>query len=74
VRKAADRALPATFVVKDTLTLVDWGEPFDTVIDRGLFHVFSDDDRRRYGEGLATVVRPGSGLLLLCCSDDRVGA
>jgi cyclopropane fatty-acyl-phospholipid synthase-like methyltransferase len=62
-----------TFVVKDALTLKDWSERFDKVIDSGLFRVFSDDDRRRYVEGLATVLKPGSRLFLLCFSDGEPG-
>src|SRR5260370_1293457 len=46
-RKAGERGLAAEFLVKDALTLGDWGERFASVIDSGLFHVFSDDDRRR---------------------------
>src|SRR5947209_2451916 len=41
-RKAAERGLHATFLVKDALSLKDWTARFDTVIDSGLFHVFSD--------------------------------
>ena len=37
------------------------------------FHVFNDDDRRRYVEGLATVVKPGGKLFLLCFSDEEPG-
>jgi cyclopropane fatty-acyl-phospholipid synthase-like methyltransferase len=55
-RKAAERGVQVTFLVKDALTLKDWTERFDNVIDSGLFHVFSDEDRRRYVEGLATVL------------------
>src|SRR5580700_8201271 len=51
-RKAADRGVHPTFLVKDALTLKDWSERFDNVIDSGLFHVFSDEDRLRYVEGL----------------------
>ena len=72
-RKAADRGLPVTFLVKDALTLKDWQERFDNVIDCGLFHVFSDDDRRRYVEGLATVLKPGGRVFLLCFSDAEPG-
>jgi hypothetical protein len=43
------------------------------VIDSGLFHVFSDEDRRCYVEGLATVLRPGGRLFLLCFSDEEPG-
>src|SRR5690349_10235773 len=40
-RKADERGVQATFLVKDALTLKDWTERFDNVIDSGLFHVFS---------------------------------
>jgi cyclopropane fatty-acyl-phospholipid synthase-like methyltransferase len=72
-RKAAERGLPATFLVKDALALGDWDERFDSVLDSGLFHVFSDEDRGRYVDGLATVVRPGGRLFLLCFSDAEPG-
>ena len=51
-RKAADQGVQATFLVKDALTLKDWTERFDNVIDSGLFHVFGDEDPSRYFEGL----------------------
>jgi len=72
-RKAAERGLPATFLVKDALTLKDWTERFDNVIDSGLFHVFSDDDRRPYVEGLAMVLKPGARLFLMCFSNEEPG-
>ncbi len=72
-RKAVERGLSATFLVKDALTLKDWTERFDNVIDSGLFHVFSDDDRRRYGEGLATVLKPDGQVFLICFSDEEPG-
>lgn len=70
-RKAAERALSITFIVKDALTLKDWSERFDNVIDCGLFHVFSDDDRKQYVAGLAMVLKPGGRLSLLCFSDEE---
>jgi SAM-dependent methyltransferase len=72
-RKATERGLQATFLVKDAVALKDWTERFDTVIDSGLFHVFSDEDRRRYVEGLAAVLKPGGRLFLLCFSVDEPG-
>jgi hypothetical protein len=33
-----------------------------------LFHVFNDEDRRCYVEGLATVLKPGCLLFLMCFS------
>ena len=43
------------------------------MIDSGLFHVFDDEDRRRYVEGLASVLKPGGRLFLLCFSDEEPG-
>jgi SAM-dependent methyltransferase len=71
--KAAERGLPVEFLVKDALTLGDGGERFASVIDSGLFHVFSDDHRRRYVEGLTRVVEPGGRLFLMCFSDKEPG-
>jgi SAM-dependent methyltransferase len=70
---ATARGLTVTFLVMDALALKDWSERFDNVIDSGLFHVFSDKDRRRYVEGLATVLKPGGRLFFLCFSDEEPG-
>ena len=72
-QKAQERGLSATFLAKDAMTLKDWSERFDNVIDSGLFHVFSDDDRRRYVEGLATVLKPGGRVFVMCFSDEEPG-
>ena len=72
-QKARERGLAAGFVVMDALALKDVPEVFDSAIDSGLFHVFSDEDRGRYVAGLATVVKPGGRLFLLCFSDDEPG-
>lgn len=71
--KAAERGLPVDFLVKDALTLGDAGERFASVIDSGLFHVFSDADRRRYVHRLAQVLEPGGCLFLMCFSDEEPG-
>jgi cyclopropane fatty-acyl-phospholipid synthase-like methyltransferase len=72
-RKATEQGVQATFMVKDATTLKDRSERFDNVIDSGLFHVFSDEDRRRYVEGLTTVLKPGGRLFLMCFSDEEPG-
>jgi 2-polyprenyl-3-methyl-5-hydroxy-6-metoxy-1,4-benzoquinol methylase len=72
-RKALERGLSATFLVKDATTLKDWSERFDNVIDSGLFHVFSDEDRRGYVAGLVAVLKPGGRLFLMCFSDEEPG-
>jgi cyclopropane fatty-acyl-phospholipid synthase-like methyltransferase len=72
-RKAAERGLSASFLVMDVLALNELPQIFDCVIDSGLFHVFGDDDRRRYVEGLASVLKPGGRLFLMCFSDAEPG-
>jgi ubiquinone/menaquinone biosynthesis C-methylase UbiE len=72
-RKAAERGQDVEFLVKDALTMGDWNRVFKTVIDSGLFHVFSDYDRMRYVEGLKRVVEPGGLLFLMCFSDEEPG-
>src|SRR5262245_18289235 len=47
-QKAAARGLAANFLVMDALALSELPQVFDTAIDSGLFHVFNDQDRRRY--------------------------
>jgi SAM-dependent methyltransferase len=69
--KAAERGLSVRFLVKDALTLGDWGERFASVLDSGLFHVFSRDDRQRYVQGLAQVIEPGGRLFLMCGSAEE---
>ena len=72
-RKAAERDLPVQLLVKDATTLGDWGERFATLIDSGLLHHFSDEDRRRYVRGLAQVVERGGRPFLMCFSDEEPG-
>lgn len=72
-RKAAERDLAATFLRGDALKLGERPERFDNIIDSGLFHVFSDEDRVRYVQGLKTVLKPGGRLFLLCFSDQTPG-
>src|SRR5262249_39946442 len=71
--KAAQRGPAVQFLVKDATALGDWDQRFASVIDCGLFHVFSDADRRRYAAGLAHVLQPGGRLFLMCMSDEEPG-
>jgi SAM-dependent methyltransferase len=71
--KAAARGIPARFEEADALRLADLGLSFDTVIDSGLFHVFDDDSRLRYVTSLASVLRRGGQLYLMCFSDRQPG-
>jgi SAM-dependent methyltransferase len=71
--KAAERGIKARFEVADALRLADLGLSFDVVIDNGLFHVFDDASRARYVASLASVLRPGGHLYLMCFSDRQPG-
>ncbi len=55
----------------DALALKEIPQVFENVTDSGLFHVFSDDDRTTYVQGLAAVIKPGGRLFVLCFSDDE---
>jgi cyclopropane fatty-acyl-phospholipid synthase-like methyltransferase len=68
-QKAAERGLTANFLVLDATALDQMPEQFDTALDCGLYHGFSDEDRAKYVAGLATVVLPGGRLFLMCFSD-----
>src|SRR6266568_1412159 len=46
---------------------------FDTVIDSGLFHVFSNEDRVHFRDSLERVVRLGGTYFLMCFSDEEPG-
>ena len=69
--KAKERGLGVHFQVGDSLKLDQLGRTFDTVIDCGLFHTFADEERPLYVSGLATVVRPGGSVHILCFSDQE---
>ena len=69
--KAAERALPATFLVADALDLAKLRRRFETVVDCGLFHTFEPEQRRLYAHSLCEVLSPGGTLQLLCFSDEE---
>lgn len=68
-RKAEERSLAATFMVKDALHLHEIGRTFDTVIDSGLFHTLSDPDRPQFVRNLSIVLKPGGFYFMLAFSD-----
>lgn len=71
--KARRRGSTARFLVADALDLSRVGQEFDTVIDSGLFHVFSDDERLRFVESLSHAVRPGGRYVMMCFSEEQPG-
>jgi cyclopropane fatty-acyl-phospholipid synthase-like methyltransferase len=70
--KAKARGLNVQFEIADALDLSPPAR-FDTVIDSGLFHVFSDDERPRFRESLGRVLRPGGTYFLMCFSEKEPG-
>lgn len=71
--KAIDRGLEIRFVRHDALALADLGETFDTVLDSGLFHIFTGYARTAYAASLAAVLRPGGRYFMLGFSDRQPG-
>ncbi len=71
--KSRGRRVPAVFLEWDALEISGLGKRFDTVIDCGLFHVFSDEERPLYVEGLSLVLVPGGTFRMLCFSEMEPG-
>ena len=71
--KATERGSAARFQVADALDLSPLGLTADTIVDSGVFHVFSDADRPRYVASLASVLTPGGTCYLMCFSDREPG-
>ncbi len=67
--KAQEAGLDAEFLVADALALAELGRTFATVVDCGLFHSFDADERRQYVAEVASVLRPGGELHVLCFRD-----
>ncbi len=67
--KSLQRGVRVNFRLVDALELGCLGKTFDTVIDSGLFHVFSDEERIRFRESLAAVLVPGGTYFMLCFSE-----
>ena len=67
--KSVQRGVSVNFRLVDALELGCLGKTFDTVIDSGLFHVFSDEERIRFRESLAAVLVPGGTYFMLCFSE-----
>jgi len=72
-RKARERASAAVFEIADALKLAELGRTFDAVIDCGVFHVFSDQQRPLYVASLAAVLAPGGKYFMLVFSDEQPG-
>jgi SAM-dependent methyltransferase len=69
--KSSARGVSATFRVADALKLKELGRTFDIVIDSGLFHVFSDEERLLFRRSLESVLRHEGIYYLLCFNDQE---
>jgi SAM-dependent methyltransferase len=69
--KASDQEASVCFVTMDVLSLSTLPMLFDNIVDCGLFHVFSDEDRPRYVQALAGALRADGHLWLVCFSDQE---
>ncbi len=72
--KAVEHHLNVTFLVGDALQLGSLGRDFDTVIDSGLFHTLSDEERPLFASSLADVLRRGGMYFMLCFSELEPGS
>jgi len=68
-QKSEQRGLKADFLQHDALNIDQLGPKFDNVLDCGLFHGLSDEDRSRYVEALQKTIKEGGQLLLQCFSE-----
>jgi cyclopropane fatty-acyl-phospholipid synthase-like methyltransferase len=62
----------AEFKAHDALELSKL-KKFETILDCGLFHVFSDDDRAKYLKSLEKAIKNKGHLHILCFSDQEPG-
>jgi len=72
-RKAERRELRVHFEAADALELAAPDEPFDVVLDSGVFHSFDDTDRVRYVDSIRRQLRIGGTCYLMCFSDRQPG-
>jgi 2-polyprenyl-3-methyl-5-hydroxy-6-metoxy-1,4-benzoquinol methylase len=70
---AAQAGSTATFEVQDVLNWKNPPQKYDTLLDSGLFHVFSDAERAIYVQTLAKLVKIRGSLHILCFSDQEPG-
>ncbi len=72
--KAKKRGITINFLVSDALRLQVLQNKFDTIIDCGLFHVFSDEERPIFAASLSSALHPGGKYFMLCFSEHEPGS
>jgi cyclopropane fatty-acyl-phospholipid synthase-like methyltransferase len=71
--KAQERGLEVNFLLHNAIQPKSLGRTFDTVIDCGLFHTFSDEERPVFAKNLTMVLHPGGTYYMLCFSERETG-
>jgi ubiquinone/menaquinone biosynthesis C-methylase UbiE len=69
--KAAERHVNANFIVADALRMdrLFMEAEFDVVIDSGLYHTMTDEERPIFARQVHRVLKPGGKYFMLCFSD-----
>ena len=73
--KSFERDVEVEFLVGDVLEL-DYHfreAEFDAVLDSGLFHTLTDEERPHYVEQVSRVLKPGGSFFMLCFSVKQPG-
>jgi SAM-dependent methyltransferase len=67
--RASARGVDLQLVVADATRLDGFDQPFNTVLDNGLYHCLRGQERTDYAAALHRVTQLGAQLHLFCCSD-----
>ena len=71
--KAKKREISVNFLVCDALKLQLLQNKFNTVIDCGLFHGFTDEERPIFVASLSSAIYPDGKYFMLCFSEQEPG-
>ncbi len=72
--KAKKRGITVNFLVSDALELQSLRTKFDTIIDCGMFHVLSNEERPIFAASLSSALFPGGKYFMLCFSEHEPGS
>ena len=67
--RAAERKVKVDFRVGNALSIESGKDEFDNVVDSGLFHIFSDEERLVFAQEAARILRKGGNYFMMCFSD-----
>jgi len=71
--KVKECGIAVNFLVSDALKLQLLQTEFNTIIDCGLFHVFSDEERPIFAASLSSALYPDGKYFMLCFSEHEPG-